>query len=73
MMPRLRYYLGLKSPATREIFRAGDTPTAVSHGDRFAAVVGPFRTKRGAIFMRDYGRANPHCRCVDDAERLGRE
>ena len=32
------------------------------------AEIGPFRTKRGAEFMRD--RHSPHCVCVSDAEQL---
>lgn len=66
-----RIYVGL-APYTgrREVFRAASEPTEQSHGERFASVIGPFRTLRGAEFMRDYGRSNPHCQTVDDAERL---
>lgn len=32
------------------------------------AEIGPFRTRRGAEFMRD--RHGPHCVCVSDAEQL---
>ncbi len=54
------------------LFKADTDPTFATHGDTYAAVVGPFRTKRGAVFMQTYGRANPHCRTVGEAERLGR-
>ena len=66
-----RIYLGL-TPSLREIFRCTYEPTFASHGDTYNYTVGPFRTVRGARFMRDYGFANPHCRCVAEAERLGR-
>ena len=56
----------------RELLRCDDTPTAAQYGQRFAAVIGPFRTKRGAEFMRDRGLSNPHCRTVADAERLAK-
>lgn len=66
-----RLWLGISGTA-RTVFRSVETPTQETHGAQFAACVGPFRTKRGAEFMRDYGRANPHCQCVNDAERLAR-
>lgn len=66
-----RIYLGLDEQ-TREVFRAEQEPTFATHGNRFAAVVGPFRTMRAAVFMRDYGQGNPHCQCVADAERIAR-
>jgi hypothetical protein len=68
----MRYYLGYKS-GQRELFRANAIPTVQSHGHLYAAVTGPFRTKRGAIFMRDYGNNNPHCRCVSEAEKLAKK
>jgi hypothetical protein len=68
-----RIYLGLKAGLVRDIFKSPTAPTEQTHGDRFLAVIGPFRTMRGAIFMRDHGRSNPHCQCVRDAERLGKK
>lgn len=67
-----RIYVGLALDCTgrREVFRAGSVPTRETHGARFGAVVGPFRTARAARFMAEYGRGNPHCLCVADAERL---
>ena len=56
----------------RTIFTSAANPTFATHGTQYNAVVGPFRTRRGARFMRDYGQGNPHCRCVRDAERLGK-
>lgn len=71
-MTRTLIYVGLSTDGSREVFRANETPTPQSHGERFAAVIGPFRTKAGAEFMRNYGRGNPHCQTVTDAERLAR-
>jgi len=68
----MKIYLGYNQ-GKREIFRAASIPTEATHGDKYAAVVGPFRTIRGARFMRDYGQGNPHCQCVADAERLGKK
>lgn len=69
----MRIYLGYKNGQAREIFKSDAMPTESTHGDKYAAVVGPFRTMRGARFMRDYGQGNPHCQCVSDAERLGKK
>jgi len=65
-----RLYVGLFDDGKREVFRSTATPTAESHGEKYVAVIGPFRTVRGANFMRDHGQGNPHCQCVSDAERL---
>ena len=53
----------------REVFRPYD-PNA--YGNIYDYVVGPFKTLRGAEFMAKYGRNNPHCQTVDDAERLSK-
>jgi hypothetical protein len=68
----MRYYVGLKFH-TRELFKSELEPTEQSHGNLYNAVIGPFKTKRGAIFMRDHGQGNPHCRCVSEAEKLGKK
>lgn len=66
----MKFYVGC---ATKwKVFKSDTTPTTASHGRLYYAVIGPFRTKRGAEFMRDHGAGNPHCRCVDDAERLAK-
>ena len=67
-----RYYVGCTTEGYYEVFRATSTPTRESHGNKYAAVIGPFDTKRGAVFMAKYGKGNPHCQCVADAERLGK-
>lgn len=66
-------YLGyLHGGAGKEVFRSNSEPTAASHGEQYAYVVGPFRTVRAAKWMAHpvRGTGNPHCRCVADAERL---
>jgi hypothetical protein len=62
-----RWYLGIKG-ARRQVFKADVMPTQESHGAEFNAVVGPFRTKRGAMFHAAFGHNNPHVRTVADAE-----
>ncbi len=70
-MATMKIYVGLKGN-TRKVFRSFTTPTNKSHGDKYNAVIGPFRTLRGASFMADYGRNNPHLRTVRDAEELAK-
>jgi len=67
-----RPYVGLAKDGGREIFRSVTTPTEAEYGERFFAVIGPFRTTRGALFMKDHGAGNPHCQHVADAERLAK-
>ena len=68
-----RPYVGIsKGAGKRELFRASVLPTEATHGHIYAAVIGPFRTVRGAQFDVDYGRNNPHVRCVNDAERIAK-
>ena len=63
-----RLYVGCNG-AKREIFRSSVKPTEQTH-PQYAAVIGPFRTKRGALFMVQHSHNNPHCQTVGDAERL---
>lgn len=62
-------FVGVKADR-REIFRSNTEPTERTHGDKFAYAIGPFRTVRGANFMVSFGRNNPHCQSIGDAERL---
>jgi hypothetical protein len=65
-------YLGKRKQGDLILFRSAKIPTQESHGQRFTAVIGPFRSKVGASFFARYGRNNPHIRTVEDAERLAR-
>ncbi len=55
-----------------EVFRSECVPTAESHGHRYFAAIGPFRTMRGAKFMADHGRGNPHLQDVAAAEKIAK-
>ena len=67
----MKWYVGCYH-GEREAFRYATNPTGESHGDLYGAVIGPFKTKRAALWAAKYGRGNPHFRHVDDAERLSR-
>lgn len=73
MNAKTKLYVGIKPGYVREVFRAAIEPTWDTHGQTYLCVIGPFRTKPGALFMRDYGGGNPHCRNVTEAERLARQ
>lgn len=66
---RKRFYVGQRN-GFRQVFSSLEKPTDASHGDDYTAVIGPFRTRAGAEFMRKHGENNPHCRTVRDAENL---
>jgi len=40
--------------------------------DLHIALIGPFQTKRAAIWAAKYGNGNPHFQTVADAEKLAR-
>ena len=65
-----RIYVGCTAFTSWEIFRSETTPTFDDNPNDYAAVIGPFRTLAGAEFMCDYGKGNPHCSTVSDAEWL---
>lgn len=46
-MVRQRFYVG-HSEGGREMFATFHPPTEESHGGRYTAATGPFRTRRGA-------------------------
>ncbi len=68
----MAFYLGRRKQGDLILFRSPHTPTKESHGHRFVAVIGPFRSKVGASYFARYGRDNPHIRTAEDAERLAR-
>lgn len=68
-----RIYVGRSKSGGRTItFRSEVEPSEASHGHLYAAVIGPFRTIRGARFMARHGYNNPHLQTVADAERLAK-
>ena len=67
---RQRWYVGLRS-GKRFAFKADTDPTQATHGDRFDAVTGPFRTKRAAFWAVSQFN-NPHFQTINDAERISK-
>lgn len=66
-------YVGLGKNRLREMFRCPVEPKRETHGEKYLAVIGPFRTVRGAKAMIHYGDGNPHIQHVRDAERIGKK
>ena len=67
---KMNWYVGLAATTYALIaFRASATPTETSG---YLAVIGPFRTKRAALWAEKYGSNNPHFQHVNDAERLSK-
>jgi len=69
---RQRWYIGCRHDFCLgtyhyEAFRSPTEPTKESH-PQYLYVVGPFDTRRGALWAEKYGARNPHFRTVDDAE-----
>jgi len=67
-----KWYVGEKAYSKNVAFQSETTPTERSHGILYNAVIGPFVTKRGAMWAEKYGRGNPHFTCVADAERIAK-
>lgn len=69
-----KLYVGVRREGIKMIyerFRSFVTPSPPSH-PQYIMVIGPFRTVAGADYMVKYGYNNPHCQCVNDAERLAK-
>lgn len=73
MYRRKKYYVLQQAGKPWELFYLADEPTFATHGHIDGAFIGPFRTKMGAEYMRQYGNNNPHCRCVAEAEKLAKK
>jgi len=67
-MDRRKFYVGIKSTLSREVFSSLPMPTF----GRYLYAIGPFRTKYGAEFMARHGVNNPHCVTVQQAEKLAK-
>jgi hypothetical protein len=70
---RRKYYVGIRPGAQRAVFYMAVLAPTPELCPQYSAVIGPFRTKRGAQFMAEHGAGNPHVQCVADAERIARE
>ena len=67
-------YVGVNREGRGEVFRSAQTPTESSHGNRYAYVVGPFRTRLAADLMAEFGRkAAIHYQHVSDAEAFAQQ
>lgn len=72
-MKRIRYYIGVNLVKDqREVFAALKRPSHRTHGQRYAAVIGPFRNVRAALWTRDHGAARPAYRCGPDLQKTCR-
>jgi hypothetical protein len=71
-MDRRKFYVGVKSTLSREVFSSLPVPTEETILGRYLYAIGPFRTKRGAEFMAKHGANNPHCVTVQQAEKLAK-
>ncbi len=75
---KMKWYIGIDNRSEHpgqlgsySAFKYPHTPTR-NETPWFGAVIGPFRTKRAALWAEKYGRSNPHFQHVDDAERLAK-
>jgi hypothetical protein len=64
-----QWYVGLVRNGL-EAFRSELTPTETKYGMVYKCVVGPFKTRRAALWAEKYGYNNPHFQTVKDAERI---
>lgn len=67
-----KWYVGytVEKPSRFQAFKCSFLPTDITHGLIYFAVIGPFRTKRAALWAETYGLNNPHFQHVRDAERI---
>ena len=75
MVKRWRWYIGLIG-GKFQAFREKSTLTIKEKTwppYPYTAIIGPFNTKRGALWAEKYGQGNPHFQCVMDAERMSKE
>ncbi len=68
----MAFYLGKRAADDLIVFRSARIPTKATHGHVYAAVIGPFQSKVGAIYFARYGRNNPQIITAADVERLAR-
>jgi hypothetical protein len=67
----MAYYTGhVKGNGNLELLYSVDTPTVEKWGARYGAIIGPYKTKRAALWAVKHGKGNPHFQHVNDAERI---
>lgn len=72
-MEKHRWYVGISPGKRYQAFKATTTPTVESHGAVYLYAIGPFRTKRAALWVERFGPFSPpQFHTVNDAERLAR-
>ena len=69
-MARRRYYVGYRDGRAVAMFPSETTPTATEHGSQYAAVVGPFVTKRGALWA--FNNRGCHFGSIAESERAAK-
>lgn len=67
-----RYYIGVRESKRSVFYMAVVEPTK-EMCPQYNAVIGPFRTRKAAYLMAEYGANNPHMQTVADAERIAQE
>jgi hypothetical protein len=67
-----RWYVGIEKAGLYRAFRARLRPSPKKYGRKFGYIIGPFRTKRGALWAERFGMGNPNFTHVDAAERIAK-
>ena len=67
-----KIYVGITEDNCREVFKSEAEPASETT-PRYIACIGEFKTMRGAKFMVEHGKNNPHVQCVADAERIAKQ
>lgn len=72
-MKKLKWYVGWVKghPGALSPFQSAKTPTQ-KDWPNFSRGMGPFKTRRAAIWMATYGFANPHATSIKAVERLAK-
>lgn len=70
---KIKVFCGIQSGRVKEIFTGIAKGSERDYGYRFDSVMGPFRTYRAAVFVRNFLNENPGAKIsVTKAEKLSR-
>lgn len=71
---RARWFVGVPAKAGEgyRAFQLRYRPTQAKQGRRFSYVIGPFRSKRAALWAEKFGFGNPAFTGVEAAERISK-